>query len=603
MRAHAAIRAALAAVLASGLDVPLTEAERARYRLEPVEYARERLGVVMMPHQAAVAYAAAGQWHRITDEMRELAQLKNEGKRKIAIRSCQKAGKSALLICLALWFFECFDAAKFLLTAAQGNQIKTVLWHELKAILREAPHAPGGRVSADPLKGMASEDESRVILGFTGRNAESVAGQSGNLMIAVDEASALEDEKAEAVFGNRLGSSGLGSPVLLFANPTRPAGPFYEAFHGSKENYTTAHFDGEKIAAWNARQANPVPYVISLAGIAEALEEHGRESPFYQVRVLGNFLAGETGKCIPMAVIAAAQERWRELWLDQEGEPLKGRALEARRAIVGKTKRFGTLRIGFDPASEKLRRDESGFAVVRGLVCIESYTRRGLTTEQGLAELWRLMAKYRTDDEMPELAVDVEGDIGNEYRLAIAAEAERRRIHQPGDAFAFHAVRSSSQSVRDRRLYLRVRAELWGALADWAKVAAIPPNGRLETELYTANWIPLKTAHTDVTSKETFRELIHRSPDLADALCLAVYQGAGTDGGGVSEQLDDYAQGGELSPIDANAVFYGDGAPEPGEGEPGDPSDPFTWGEVRRLRRPGRRPLPRSPPNHLPLAA
>jgi hypothetical protein len=582
MKAPAAFRAALAAVLAFGLAAPLTEAERAYYRADPVAYARDRLGVVLMLHQCALAYAAAGQWHRITPEMAELSGMRNPGMRKIAVRSAVKTGKSTLLVVLALWYYECCrdetHGAKFLLTAAKGDQIRTVIWSELRRILRTAPHAPEGKASRDPAKGFKSADESCVILGFTGRNAEAMAGQSGNLALAVDEASALEKEKADAIAGNRAGGGDLGAFQIWFANPTRSSGPLYDAFHSQKEFYTTFHFDGVPISEWNERQAKPTKFVITSQAIRESAAENGKHDPFHVVRMRGNFIEGEVGKIVPMVVIAAMQERWRELWLDDDGRLLTGRALEEKRALLFRTTRLGPLRIGYDPASEKLNRDEHGFAAVRGNVALDVYTRRGMKKEEALAELWALIARYRAEGETPDLSVDVEGEIGNEFRIAIAAEAEERRIRRPADAFTFHAVRSSSKHVRDRN-YVRVRDELWKTLGAWALEGAIPMQPRLETEIYAHSWIPIITAQgqqTVATPKSTVRDTIHRSSDLADALCLAIFR-ADTSGTEIVRQQVGEARREPEDLVDANAAFYQgeDASSEPTSS--GDGDDPFSW--------------------------
>jgi hypothetical protein len=582
MKSPAAFRTAVASVLLLGLAAPLTGAERRHYRADPVAYAFERLGVALMPHQAAVAYAAAGQWHRITAEMAKLSGMRNPGKRKFAIRSSVKTGKSTLLVVIALWYYECCrdetHGAKFLLTAAKGDQIRTVIWAELRRVLRMAPHAPEGKQARDPSKGFRSADDSCAIVGFTGRNAEAMAGQSGRQSIAVDEASALEREKADAIVGNLAGGGEDANFQLWLANPTRSSGPLYDAFHSQKESYTTFHFDGVPISDWNERQAKPTKFIITSQAIRESAAENGEHDPFHVVRMRGDFIEGEVGKIVPMVVIAAMQERWRELWLDAEGEPLKGRALEEKRALLFRTTRLGPLRIGYDPASDKLNRDEHGFAAVRGNVALEVYTRRGLKKEQALAEIWTLMARYRAEGETPDLSVDVEGEIGNDFRIAIAAEAEDRRIRRPDDAFTFYAVRSSSKHVRDRN-YVRVRDELWKTLAAWAAEGAIPMQPRLETEIYAHSWIPIITAQgqqTVATPKATVRDTIHRSSDLADALCLALFR-ADTSGTEIVRQQVGEARREPEDLVDANAAFYQGEDTTPDAASSGDGDDPFSW--------------------------
>jgi hypothetical protein len=518
---------------ASPIVAPTT-ADLSPYRTDPVLYALERLGVVLMPQQAAVAYAVAGQWHRITSEMAKLSRMRNPGKRKIAIRAAVKTGKTRLLIVLALWFYECFRGAKFLMTAAIGNQIRTVLWPELGDILLAAPHRPDGRKARNPETGFVSEDETRSIRGFTGRNVESVAGRSGNQIIAIDEASALEQDKARALTGNIMGSDDgshleqgsddLGGPLVLFSNPTRNSGPLYDAFHSLAEHFTTFHFDGEEIAEWNARQPVRVKYIITKEKIAEQREMYGEDDPFYIIRVRGDFLTSEEGKIIDMTTIVAMRARWDELWCDADGRRLEGQALLERRKKLGRDLSLGPLVIGFDPAGAMKRSDEIAYAIVRGAVCLEVITRRSLSTDQALAELYRLLAAYRAPDETPTVQFDADGEIGATFKGRLAAESEERRMRRPGTAFHARGIRAGSKRVRQPMAFKIVRDEMYKTLGEWAMTGAIPPDPKLEAELYEPVWLPLSTGHATATGKETLREKLHRSPDRADGLMLAVFR-------------------------------------------------------------------------------
>jgi hypothetical protein len=175
---------------------------------------------------------------------------------------------------------------------------------------------------------------------------------------------------------------------------------------------------------------------------------------------------------------------------------------------------------------------------------------------------------------VPILNVDVEGDIGDRMRIKIAAEAEARRVHRPAEAFEFHAIRSSSKYVRDRAHYVYVRDELWKTLAEWCEAdAAIPIDAKLETELYAPMWSPLATGQTTVTRKDDIRKAIHRSPDRADALCLAVYT-AHSAADAVAAQL--HGERGRAPDFhDATTeLLLGGGHPDD---DGGDDADPFSW--------------------------
>lgn len=486
-----------------------------KYREDPVAYAQERLKVEYMPHQAAVAYAVAGQWHRITDEMRALAHLKNEGKRKIAVTSGTKTGKSALVIGLALWFYECFELSRTFMSAAKGDQIRTVLWRELDLVLKNAPHRPEGVKQEDPSRGFTSPDRTREIKGFTGRKIESLAGISGNLFLEIDEASFLEEDKAQAIEGNRSGEGDLGAPLLYTSNPTRTEGPFFDAFHAKQEYWTTAHFDSEEISAWAAKNRPDLKYVCSPSRIAEWKSEWGADSPFYLVRVKGDFLRIETGRIISLHLIEAAHARFDTI--DEEDE-------------------LGVLSIGFDPAGENTqttRRDEAGFCAVRGRKCLEIFGKRSASDDDCLAILYAFLVKYRRGNEVPRIMIDAEGDIGARFVGLLRAEAERRRIQEPGAAFSLHPVRAGSKHVRNPLNFAYVRDELWRNAAEWMLEGALPQDYKLDAELHLPIW-DMRGGKASASPKTYFRDQLGRSPDRADALLLAVWQPRT-----LAEQIDD----------------------------------------------------------------
>lgn len=524
-----------------------------RYRPDPVLYAKERLGVELQPWQCAIAFAFAGRWERITSEMKELSQLENPGCRQIAVTAGQKTGKSLTVVCLALWFFECFLFSKALLTAAIASQIRAVLWTELERVVLMAPHRPLGNLSTDPARGFLSPDRMRMILGFTGRSIEALGGMSGNLAYLIDEASALLEDKSQAIKGNRSGREAgeaipegyLDAPMLLTSNPLQPTGPFFDAFHESRDLWTRMTLDAEVLAKWLKKKGRRVIGMHTLQSIADERKEFGEDSVFFEARVRGRFPRAETGRINPYGVITEATRRWA----DAPAE--------------------GVLTIGYDPAGDGGEGDAHGFAAVRGQRCLEVDEVRGLSVDAGISRVLGMLRLLRRSDEMPRVLVDAEG-IGTKHFRNLRAEAEERRVKSPASAFEVYQVRASSKDVRDRRMFLYVRDELYFNLAQWLREGgAIPSHARLESELLTPMWIPRPDGKYHAMPKEVIRKLLKRSPNLADALMLAVwnprtYYADETSGAPAPPPARDFH--------DANDVFYG--APET-FGESAGAEDPF----------------------------
>src|SRR5690348_4361663 len=133
----------LAAKAKRTTEYPLTQ-----YQDEPLRYARERLGVQLMPHQEAILSGLCN-------------GVRGRSAPRLAIRSGQKCGKTKLVIIAALWFYECFAGARVFMCAAIIEQTKSVLWRELQDTLRHAKKMGveiDGELAKSPMGGFTSSD-------------------------------------------------------------------------------------------------------------------------------------------------------------------------------------------------------------------------------------------------------------------------------------------------------------------------------------------------------------------------------------------------------------------------------------------------------------
>lgn len=465
-----------------------------QYQTNLIGYVRERLKVdVITPHQEMILRGI---------EMSVRHNGKPPHHPRVACRSGQKTGKTKLASWIAFWFFECFDNAKVLMCAAIEAQTKNVLWDALWQTYTQAKKSGveiDGSFASSPAGGFVSPDGLRSIKGISGREIEAVAGYSGRQLVIVDEASHLPQKKAEAFEGNSMGGEGYH---FWISQPLRNEGPFYEAFHGQKDYWQTFHLNSLDIANWQAETGVRVPGLATLEKIEQNREMFGGvDSPFYILRVLGEWLRNETGKIVPMYVIREAVERWA------------GASEE------------GVLRIGYDPAGPGDQGDDHAWAVVRGSKCLQIIRRRGLSVDAAMSDTYALMRVHKRDDETPLLMIDSEGPIGSEYYGRFRADSEHRRIHDVANAFEVYGVKPSSKTVRDPTKFQRVRDELWWVLAEWlGSGGSIPNDDKLQGELHAPEWSSLPGGQLQATAKPVLRDLLNRSTDSADALAVAVRQ-------------------------------------------------------------------------------
>lgn len=452
-----------------------------RYQLDPVAFVKEQCGETPLAHQAEIMMAVA-----------------RDPAAKVCVRSGQKQGKTKLVVWLAWWFWACFPKARVFMTASTAPQVNRVLWVELKHTARAARDngCDFGEVPQNPERGVEAAD-GRTIQGFTTRTIEAMAGLSGgNMLFIGDEASSFEADMAQAIEGNTAGAA----RIIWISNPTRAEGPFYDAFHSKKRFWKTYHLNSEKLAEAVARGLAPrIPGIATPEVIARWKEEYGEDSPFYLVRVRGEFVLNEQAKIISLHAIMQAQQRWTD------------------------SPESGPLSLGIDAAGDTGEGDEWSFALVRGFKLLALFTFRGLSEEAGIAHALDFVAQYRMKDEAVNVVIDAEGPIGSAFYGRMRALSLHKQIHDPPTAFECFGLKGSMPARREPQLYDRLRDEIWVGLAHWIKQGAIPPDSKLEEELYAPGWLVTVLGKRKATPKDLLREKLGRSPDRADSLGLAVW--------------------------------------------------------------------------------
>ena len=469
----------------------------AKYRGDPVAFFREILGVEPWSRQIDVIEA-------VRDHPR------------VAVSSGHKVSKIHTAAGIALWFYCSFDDARVVMTSTTSRQVDQILWRELRMMharagrcatcKRDAPDGPrpcahSAQIGGEPRDlartGLKAPDF-REVVGFTAREAEAVAGVSGaNLLYIVDEASGVDDAIYEAIEGNRAG----GARIVMFSNPTRTEGEFYEAFNEKSKLYRTLTISSEETPNVISGQ-DLIPGLATRRWLEEKREEWGEDSPMYKIRVKGMFAVREDGKIMSIHAIAEAEKRWADA---DDG---------------------GRLVIGLDPAGESGDGDESAFVPRRTQKILALYAMRGLTPEAHLAHLLGIIKRYRRPREpaLPLVVMDRDGSIGARVYGTL-----RGHLDQHPDDYELVGVRGSypADGNAPSRVHDRVRDKLWFVFATWLRDGgAIPEDARLAKELHAPEWRRDLRGRDKVTSKEELRKMLGRSPDRADACCLATWEGS-----------------------------------------------------------------------------
>jgi phage terminase large subunit len=510
---------------------------------DPVGFAREIVKITPHAKQALILAAVSAY-------------------KRVATVSGHKVGKSTALALLALWFYCSFPNARVVITATTDNQVNGIIWREIKRLVRRAKRAgytiPGSEnMGIKAITGLTNPYNDSEIRGYTAREAEAIAGVSGDYVLyLVDESSGVKDMIFQAIEGNRAGGNAW---VFLISNPTKADGEFYDAHHSKSRNvigdagYFTIHIDSRDSpnvtgewrqleewdflsSVWRKRKA-PVPGLATPEWVDEKLREWGEESALFKVRVAGLFSVAEDAKCFPQDLITQCEMRWKDL-----GEPVKP---------------SGRLYIGCDPAGDGHGGDESGFCARRGPRVLELRAKAGLSPARHIDEIEDIIATHTTPRGTPKpvVCIESEGEAGWKVYVAMREYADRT------GHFEVARIRTSMKAIRQPLIYDRWRDELWAVARAWARDGgAIPENAKLAKDLHAPEWFTNLQGKQKITEKKKLRELLGRSPDTGDAFVLSCWEPLATR---VEETQ------GAVSPPNPPADAFN-------EVEPGGDNDPFA---------------------------
>ena len=258
--------------------------------------------------------------------------------RKIAVRSCNGAGKTFTAALAVLWWLMSYDNAIVITTAPSERQVKELLWREIRHLYMPHRDKIGGKLTRTRLDFAPN----RYAYGFSTNTEDRFQGfHSGNILVIVDEASGVDEFIYYAIDGILTTQN---AKLLMIGNPHGLAGTFYDAFHKNRSQYHTVHISAFDTPAFikagitaenieniefpdpvtdpdvipadagtqgNINPANPTtPLGLSTPRWAlDSFKEKGPQSSVYQTRVLGDFPEEANDTLIPLRDVEAAVKR------------------------------------------------------------------------------------------------------------------------------------------------------------------------------------------------------------------------------------------------------------------------------------------------------
>jgi len=396
------------------------------------------------------------------------------GNKYVAVRSCNGAGKSLLAARTTLLFLLAWPDSKVITTAPTYRQVREVLWGELSRQYHTSKYPIGGELTTTELRlgdgwvalGLSTDDQSR----FLGHHAE-------NILIVQDESGGISNDIDEAC---RSLMTSQGSKLLKIGNPIEPSGHFYDAFLESSP-FKKIHISAYRTP--NVKAGKVIyPRLVTKDWMDERIAEYGKDSPWVQCYVHGEFPQQGSDNLIPLSDVLAA--------VNKKVAPSPYMAFGCDVARYGDD--FSVIFL-YDRGTAKLLSNSNG--------------------KSTMETAGQLLSYY--ESQRCVISID---DVG------VGGGVSDRLIEQIKDKTHIFRFIANERAVRPDK-YANRTAEAWCYLRDELKAGAlsIPEDEELKAQLIGRKYYFKSNGTIELESKDEMKRRGLRSPDKADALAMAVY--------------------------------------------------------------------------------
>lgn len=401
---------------------------------------------------------------------------------RISIRSGHGVGKSTFIAWITLWFLLTRFPAKMPLTANRADQLRDVVWSEIRLWFRQLDPALQAlvEITADRVHWRAAPEECFAVARTARKeNPEAFQGfHAKHLCFSADEASGIDDVVFEVGQG---AMSTPGAKTILTGNPTRTSGFFYNTHHKNRHRWWTRKVSCLEVIE-EQREWPPQHRFASPDYPQEVADEYGIDSNVYRYRVLGEFALQDDDVVIPLSLIESAFGR--------DVHP------------------YGEWVWGVDVA--RFGDDRSALCKRRGNWLAEPVRSwRDKTIDQTAGIVKR---EYDDSKEKPvQICVDA---IGMGSGVADILKSEGLPVR---------AVNVAETASADDK-FMRLRDELWWKGREWfaSLDSVICEDDALWGELATVKYDITGTGKIKVEGKDEMKKRGMKSPNLADSFLLTL---------------------------------------------------------------------------------
>jgi phage terminase large subunit len=444
-----------------------------KYGPDPVAFAEEVLRIKLMRHQRRMLQSVANK------------------KRRIALRSGHRVGKTMVLAIISLWHLVTKYPQKTLITAPTSGQLFNALFPEIKTLAKRLPdfiyelfnwYSEEISLKADP------DGSFLAARTASPENAESFQGiHSHNVLFIWDEASGVDERLFNAARGSMASPNAI---QILAGNPVRLNNTFHRAFTVNSELYDKHHVSSVGIPT------------VDPDFIKEVADTHGIDSNEYRVRVLGEFPDTEDESFIPTHLVRAARAR------DIKRAPLSAVIYGVDPARQGNDRSVITRRVGLHVIEDQfVFNKKNTMQLVGEIVALADKDRNRLIDE--FKEYNRPLLF------LPPVPAAIVVDV-----IGIGAGVVDRLLELGFNVISVNVA----EAATSQPMCYRERDAMWLNGKKWLEdmKGKLPDDEILQNELTAPHYEYSSNGVLKIESKDSVKKRGMRSPDKADSFLLSL---------------------------------------------------------------------------------